>query len=173
INNFAYGSFAGYLELPTADYRLAVRDSSGAVTVKSYEAPLAALGLQNTALTVIASGFLNPAANNNGAPFGLFVALPAGGNLIPLPESTARIQVIHNSGDALAAEVDVYLNGALAIDNFAYRTATPFIDVPADVNITVGIAPGNSASVADVIANFDYTLAPNGTYIIVASGLLR
>ena len=34
----------------------------------------------------------------------------------------ARLQVIHN---APGAPVDVYLNGALALDNFAFRSATP------------------------------------------------
>lgn len=85
INDFAYNEFRGYLELPTADYILEVRDSSGMNTVVAYQAPLAGLGLNNQALVLMASGFLNPAVNNNGPAFGLFAALPAGGNLIPLP----------------------------------------------------------------------------------------
>ena len=173
VDNAFYGDFAGYLELATLDYRLAVKDATGAVTVKSYEAPLNSLGLQNTALTVLASGFLDPTQNSNGAPFGLYVALPSGGALIPLPESTARVQVIHNSPDALATAVDVYLNDALLIDDFAFRTASPFIDAPAAVDFTVGIAPANSTSSADAIATFDYNLAPGETYIIVASGIVN
>jgi len=172
VDNAFYGDFAGYLELATLDYRLAVKDATGAVTVKSYEAPLEALGLQNAALTVLASGFLNPAQNSNGAPFGLFVALPSGGDLIALPESTARLQVIHNSADAAATEVDVYLNDDLLLDNFAFRTATPFIDAPAGVDIFVGIAPSTSTSSADIIVDFDYNLTPGESYIIVASGIV-
>jgi len=34
---------------------------------------------------VVASGFLNPANNSNGSGFGLYVALPSGGNLVALP----------------------------------------------------------------------------------------
>ena len=100
------------------------------------------------------------------------MALPSGGDLIALPESTARVQVIHNSADAAASAVDVYLNDALLIDDFAFRTASPFIDAPAASNITVGIAPANSTSSADAIANFNYTLNPGETYIIVATGLV-
>ncbi|MFN5346320.1 MAG: DUF4397 domain-containing protein, partial [Bacteroidota bacterium] len=85
---------------------------------------------------------------------------------------TAKIQVIHNSADAAASQVDVYLNGGLAIDNFAYRTATPFIDVPAGVQISVAIAPSTSASVSDAIATFNYTLTANEKYVIVANGIV-
>ncbi|MCG3164731.1 MAG: hypothetical protein POELPBGB_00490 [Bacteroidia bacterium] len=172
FNNFTYGDFEGYLPLPTADYVIEVRDNSGTTTVKSYDAPLATLGLQGAAGVVVASGFLNPANNSNGADFGLWVALPTGGALVQLPESTAEIQVIHNSADAAANEVDVYLNGDLVLDNFAFRTATPFVEVPAGVEIEVAIAGANSTSVGDALATFPYTLASGGKYVIVASGIV-
>ncbi|MDA3943423.1 MAG: hypothetical protein PF694_07775, partial [Bacteroidetes bacterium] len=41
--------------------------------------------------------------------------------------SQARVQVIHNSADAAAEVVDVWLNDELLLDNFAFRTASPFI----------------------------------------------
>jgi hypothetical protein len=85
ISDFAYGDFAGYLELGTMDYVLEVRDASGEVTVAAYAAPLATLGLEGAALTIVASGFLDPSSNSDGPVFGLFVALPSGGDLIGLP----------------------------------------------------------------------------------------
>ncbi len=85
---------------------------------------------------------------------------------------TAKIQVIHNSADAAASTVDVYLNGGLAIDDFAFRTATPFIDVPAGVQIDVAIAPSTSTSVGDAIATFSYTLTQDEKYVIVANGIV-
>jgi hypothetical protein len=88
VDNLGYGEFAGYLELPTADYSLQVRDESGTVAVATFAAPLATLGLDGVALAVVASGFLDPTVNNNGPAFGLYVALPAGGDLIALPNTT-------------------------------------------------------------------------------------
>ena len=85
IDNLMYTDFAGYLELGTLDYVLEIRDETGTTTVAAYQAPLATLGLDGAALTVVASGFLNPANNSNGSAFGLWVALPAGGNLVELP----------------------------------------------------------------------------------------
>jgi hypothetical protein len=172
VNNIAYSQFQGALELSTADYTLNVTDETGATVVASYQAPLQTLGLAEKGLVVLASGFLNPANNSNGAAFGLFVALPAGGELVELPASTARVQVIHNSADAAAAQVDVYLNGALLLNDFAFRTASPFIDAPAESQISVAIAPSSSASVAEAIATFTYSLEANKTYVIVANGIV-
>ncbi|PQV46520.1 putative secreted protein (Por secretion system target) [Jejuia pallidilutea] len=171
VDNASYGDFAGYLELATADYRLEVQDETGSTVVASYEAPLATLGLTDAAITVVASGFLDPSANGNGPAFGLWVALPAGGALVELPKSTARVQVIHNSPDDAATMVDVYLNGALLLDDFMFRTASPFVDAPAGSEIEIDIAPSTSTSVAQSIANFPLTLTANETYVVVADGI--
>ena len=85
---------------------------------------------------------------------------------------TARVQVIHNSADAAAAEVDVYINSDLALDDFAFRTATPFLDLPAGVEINIGIAPGNSTGVGDVLLTVPVTLTANEKYIVVADGIV-
>ena len=92
IDNISYTEFAGYLELPTADYVLEVRTADGITTVASYQAPLAALSLEGAALVVIASGFLDPSQNSDGASFGLWVSLPSGGDLIPLPAATLGVE---------------------------------------------------------------------------------
>ena len=86
VDDISFPEFRGYLELPTADYILDIRDASGTVTVASYQAPLATLNLDGAALMVLASGFLDPSQNSNGPAFGLWVALPTGGELIPLPQ---------------------------------------------------------------------------------------
>lgn len=177
VDDISYGSFSnGYLELPTADYTIRLTNTTGAQTVQTYSAPLSTLGLTGGAGVVVASGFLNPAANSNGPAFGLYVALPTGGAMIALPTTTpealARVQAIHNCADAAAATVDVYVNGDLAIDNFAFRTATGFLDLPANVQLNIGIAPGNSMAVTDTIYNLAATLDSAETYVIVANGIV-
>ncbi|WP_298223116.1 DUF4397 domain-containing protein [Flavobacterium sp.] len=177
VDDISFPDFASnYLELPTANYTLDVRDATGTVVVATYAAPLATLSLQGQALTVVASGFLNPANNSNGPAFGLWVALASGGDLIPLPlitpAPTARVQVIHNSADAAAEFVDVYLNGTLLLDDFKFRTATPFIDAPAGVPIQIDIAPSASTSVAQSIYNIAPTLTEGETYVVIANGIV-
>jgi hypothetical protein len=179
IDDITYPNFnSSYLQVPTSDLTLTVTDASGTNTVAMYSAPLATLGLQDSALVAVASGFLTPANNSNGAAFGIWVALPSGGNLIPLPVVTvsvpavAKVQVIHNCADTSAALVDVYINGTLALDNFGFRTATPFIDLQADTMINIAVAPSNSTSIADTLVSFNFNFADSGKYVIVANGLI-
>ncbi len=182
VNNAAYTNFSNWLTVGTTDLKLQVRDQFSENVVQEYSAPLQTLGLGGTRITVVASGFLNPAVNSTGPAFGLWVATAAAGSLIPLPTTTTtstRLQAIHNCADAAAAQVDVWLNsaatGSTAIkiaDNFAFRSATPFIDVPTGQLVTVSIASPTSTSAASPIANFTYNLAPTSKYQLIASGIV-
>lgn len=176
-DDLQFGDFnSSYVALPTANYKVRITTPTGSNTVATYSAPLATLNLQDSAIVVVASGFLNPSANSNGASFGLWVALPTGGALIPLPtttpESIARLQVIHNCADAAADSVDVYLNGISLLDNFAFRTATGFVDLLANTPLSIGIAAKNSTSVADTLFNATVTLDSGARYIVVANGIV-
>jgi hypothetical protein len=84
----------------------------------------------------------------------------------------ARLQVVHNSPDPAVEVVDVYLNDELLLDDFAFRTATPFIDAPANTPIKIDIAPGTSVDVSESIFTVSPTLVADETYIAVASGTL-
>ncbi|MDR6302053.1 DUF4397 domain-containing protein [Mesonia maritima] len=172
VDDISYTNFDGYLQLPVADYTLEVQDASNTTTIASYEAPLSTLGLTGGAAVALASGFVDPSVNSGGPEFGIWVALPTGGNLVELANSTARLQVIHNSADAAASTVDLYLNGEMLQDNFEFRTATPFLDFPAGVEAEIAVAPGNSTDVSDAIATFPVTLQANETYIAVADGIV-
>ena len=172
IDDLTYGDFSSYKSLYPMKYVLEVTPGGdNSVVVASFEADLSGLG--GGAAVVFASGFLDPSMNQDGAGFGLFAALPDGTVVeFPAVQSLARLQVIHNAADPAAEVVDIYVNGDLFIPDFAFRTATPFVDVPAGVNLNIGVAPGNSASADDVIADFDVMLEDGRTYVAVANGVL-
>ncbi len=172
VNDAAYKDITGYLSVPPSSYLLDITPGNdNSVIVATFAADLTSLA--GGAATVLASGFLNPAANQNGDSFALIAVLPDG-TVLTLPATEqARLQVIHNAADPAAASVDVYVNGALLLDNFGFRTATPFVDVPAGVTLSVGVAPGNSTSVNDTIANFNITLQNGKTYVAIAQGVLN
>jgi hypothetical protein len=83
---------------------------------------------------------------------------------------TARVQIIHNSP---SPTVDVYANGVRLLDDFVFRTATSFIDVPANVPISLAVAPASSMSVMEALATFNTTFESGKTYAVTASGVLN
>jgi hypothetical protein len=162
VSNLSFGQFTGYLSLPAAKYDLAIQVAGTSTTAASFRADLS--GLAGGAATVFASGYLTQAPG-----FGLYAALPNGA-VVPLPATpTARVQIIHNSP---APTVDVYADGTRLIDNFEFRKATPFITVPADRNITIGIAGENSNSAADAIATFPANFNAGEIYVVMAAGVV-
>lgn len=171
VDNAAYGDITNYITVPAASYILDVTPGDDNSTiVASFEADLSGLG--GGAAVVFASGFLSPSQNQDGEAFGVLAALP-NGTVVEFPSvQLSRLQVIHNSADVAAGSVDIYLNGSLLLDDFAFRTATPFIDAPADVELNIGVAPGNSTSVDDTLANFNASLVNGETYVVIANGVL-
>jgi len=174
FGGLTYGEFSWYEGVRPKTYILNVTPANDPNTiVASFEANLS--GLRGGAAVVFASGFLSPDNDMMGEGFGLFAALPDG-TVVPLPavvvESLARLQVIHNSADPAAEYVDIYINGELTLDDFAFRAATPFIDVPAGVELGIGVAPSTSSSSADIIATIPVTLEEDKTYVAIANGVL-
>ncbi len=166
VNDLQFGDFSPYVVVDPGNYLIQLKFAGTNTVIGTYQADLSGLG--GASARVFASGLVN------GAPgFGLFAAL-ADGTVVQFPQvanpSSARLQVIHNSP---SPTVDVYVNGDLLLDNFAFRTATPFIDVLANVPLSIAVAPGNSASVADAIATFPVTFNEGQTYITTASGVAR
>jgi hypothetical protein len=172
VGNLAYGEFSRYRALFPKKYILDITPAGDKNTVvASFEADLNGLG--GGAAVVFASGFLNPDANQNGESFGLFAALPNGAVVeLPLVGQTAKVQVIHNAADPAAASVDIYLDGVEIVPDFAFRKATPFVDLPAGREIVIGVAPGNSGGPGDIIAEFPVTLEAGETYVVFANGVL-
>lgn len=177
IEDLAYGTFnMNYLELATLDYNIQIRNDKGTDVVAEYSAPLQTLNLDGVAAVVVASGFLDPTVNSNGDAFGLWVALPAGGALVQLPQvpvSTARVQVIHNCADAAAEFVDIWLNDGVLANNFEFRTATKWIDAPAGVPFDLTISDSASADTTNEVARFSFDSLQGGMkYVIVANGIV-
>lgn len=87
---------------------------------------------------------------------------------------TAKLQVIHNAAAPIADTVDVYVGSTRLLNDFVFRTATPFVEVPGNTDLRIGIALANSTSVADTIAGLGTTvnLPAGGTYVAIANGVV-
>lgn len=179
VSNAAYGAITSYLNVRTGNLIIDVKAAGSPARLVSYQAPLNTLGLQDSALVVFASGFLNPAQNKNGAAFGLFAAL-SNGNVVALPlQTAARVQVIHNSADPAAASVDIWLinkttgTNSKIIDNFAFRTATRFVELPSGDDLSVGVAGPTSSTVNDTLISQSIGVLPSGgRFVAMANGVV-
>ncbi len=176
LDSVAYTDVSGYVNVAARDYRI---DVTAANDPSNIIAPffLEATPLAGASGAILASGFLDPATNENGPGFGLFLVPAAGGNFVPLtPVGNARAQIIHNSADPNAATVDIYVDvntDTLLLDDVDFRTATQFLDLPASYPLDITVAPGNSTSIGDGLATLQATLADGSTNLAIASGVLN
>jgi Domain of unknown function (DUF4397)/Secretion system C-terminal sorting domain len=88
---------------------------------------------------------------------------------LPAVQNTARVQIIHNSA---SPTVDIYIDGVKAISNFEYRTATEYLNLTAGRSISVAVAPSPSDDAGDAVALFLPKFEIDGTYAVIASGLV-
>ena len=170
VDSAVFKANTNYTTVPAANYWLGVRAANAATNLLAYDAPLSAFA--GKGLTIFASGFLTPSANQNGAPFGIFAADSAG-NVVQLSNSVAQTYIIHNSADPAADSVDVYLNGEKVFDDFGFRRSSGWVNLPAYVPISIGVAPKTSTSASDILASFPFTLEATNNYVVVANGVLN
>lgn len=99
----------------------------------------------------------------------LALALPAAA------QAPARIQIIHNSPDPELATVDVYLNEVKTdrLDDVAFRTATPYLDIESGRVVSVVVAADTSQGVAGAFAVGAFVAESGTDYQVVIDGLLR
>lgn len=73
--------------------KLCIRNEAGSQTVAGFQSPLQTLGLQGSAIVVLASGYLTPANNGNGPAFGLYASLIKVGKLVALTNTTSTGEI--------------------------------------------------------------------------------
>ncbi|HND89390.1 MAG TPA: DUF4397 domain-containing protein, partial [Saprospiraceae bacterium] len=161
VSNLAYGQHSPYLSVDPGVYYVDVKPAGSSTILGTYKADLSTFA--GGAVRILASGYLN------GSPgFGLY-AVAADGAVFELPSTpVARVQVLHNSPDQA---VDVWANDERLLDDFAFLSATPFMYLPAGVQINVGIADEFSEAAQDTFYNIPLTLTNGKTYLLTAVGL--
>jgi len=80
----------------------------------------------------------------------------------------ATLQLIHSIADPAAEMVDVYINGEIFLEGFAYGTATAYVEAPAEVSLAVEI---RIADTETVLFTDTYMLEANTAYSINAAGV--
>lgn len=118
FDDITYTEASAYLTVPAANYILEVTSgNNNSAVLVSYEANVSAIG--GSAITVFASGFLTPSANQNGESFGLWVAL-ANGTTFPLPVvcNTCTAPAGQSTSNITATSAKVTWNNANCTQRF-------------------------------------------------------
>ena len=80
---------------------------------------------------------------------------------------TARVQIIHNAD---SETVQVLVNGEEFLPTLAYRTATPYVDVPANTPLEITLIPVNKFSRFPDPIRATITLDADVSYVAMAYG---
>lgn len=169
VDNASFRDFTGYLGVPGGTYILQVTPGSGSPVVATFSVPLG--GFVGNALTVLASGFLTPSANQNGPAFALLAVTPTGQTVVLNPLTTSRLQIVHNSPTAPA--VDIFVGATKLVSGLEFRKATPVIDAAANTELQVRIKPASASNdTANPVFFRRYTLIAGENYMLAANGLL-
>ncbi|MBK6682369.1 MAG: DUF4397 domain-containing protein [Ignavibacteriales bacterium] len=61
----------------------------------------------------------------------------------PSTQLPAKVQIVHNSPEPVAKNVDVFVNGQRVLSNFEYKKATPFLDFQPNTAYSISLTlPG-------------------------------
>lgn len=102
----------------------------------------------------------------NSERYSLFLAYPNGDVTEISAAGEAQVQLLHN---APALAVDIYVNGQVLLEELEFRTATPFVTLPAEVPLEISITLHDET---EVIFMTTIQLTDEENYLIVANGLV-
>jgi hypothetical protein len=83
-----------------------------------------------------------------------------------------RAQLVHASPDPAVSTVDVYFDGGLLIDDFAFRSATPFLTLPAGRH-EFDFVTTDHLGVRHVVASYNDVVYNDGTNSFVLAGVVN
>lgn len=91
---------------------------------KGFDIPLQQFARKS--VVFFTSGFLNPSANQNGKPYGLFVVDSSKGPAVTFQEACIK-QFIHATSDTSVGNIDIWQGEKRIVSNLKPNTATPII----------------------------------------------
>lgn len=171
LSNVRYGDTTGNVFLPAQQSFIDVTINSNSTLFKSYIAPLQLFA--GRTLTVFASGFVDPTANQNGSAFGLFVVDTNGGAVIALPEGF-RAQFINTVADTSVTRVDVWQNSVRIAQNLGRMQATPMLNLTAGNNQYTVTKAGSPDENTDVLYSTNGPISINSgeSYVAFITGVV-
>lgn len=168
-NDISYGEFGSFISVPMLNYEIDI------VSSNDREDVLASHNLnldfwQGRSALIYTSGY-----HNGGEPeMQTYISLSDGTTypleeieVVPQDTQFANVQFIHN---AFRENVDFYVDENLLLENFVYRNATTFQQIPAGRAVEFAVARRGSASVADAAVVQEVTFEKDQYYVVFING---
>lgn len=169
VDDASYTDFTAPFPVDPADLVVSVTDGSDNSAVVS-RSTLLAEEAAGASFVALASGFLTPEDDGDGPAFGILLVRTDGTTSVL--GGTARLQVIHNASDPAAAAVDVLVNGVPALEDFAFRAATPFLWVTTRLDVAIA-APDTTMDLLPEGSAVENLELPAGQFhVAVAQGVV-
>jgi len=165
-----FGDTTGNITPASVATVIDLKDTNGTI-LNSYNLPLNLYGKKQ--VTLFAAGFANPASNQNGQAYALYMTDTAGGAATKLA-TVSRVQFINNSTDLILDEVDIWVDNTKTAGNLKFRAATAALTVTSglhDITITKKNSPDTTGSnVVYRISSYSFTAGK--TYLGMLSGVV-
>lgn len=167
VNNVAFPSGTGYLEVPSGDYTFEVAPA-GTTYADAVPVALTATLEPGVSYTAIAHGYLDPTNGSNG-----FALTPFGNDRAPAAPGNFTVQVIHAAAAAPFAQVDIWNitdanNPTPLIENLDYGSEVT-TELPMGIGFELGVdinndsSPDATFSIPDSLSGFVAVYATNDT----------
>ncbi len=168
-NDLSFKNGLSFVSLSAANGLLNITNNDSTVMFGTYRISLSGQGSKTAVL--LTSGFKASAGNFTGSSIFQPILVFNDGSVQALNKLSSDVQVVHNSPDSTIEMVDIYIDGERALNNFKFRTATPFITLDAYKPYAIAIADSGSTSSATAFFNTTLTLDSSSNYYVIATGV--
>lgn len=161
FGNVEFNEALNFIEVPAGSYDLQVRVAGTGTVAMSFGDVALASG---TNYSIFATGLLNDGTLT------ATVAVDAPGNgstSLNLTPAIAELRIAHLSPDA--PNVDVYVDGDIALENVPFAAASGYLNVPAKTQTVDVFVTGTSMN---PVINATLTWLPGKAYTVAATGLV-
>ena len=159
------------VDVPVNDYSIDVRPAGTTTPVASFSAPLRTLGVGGQRVVVNASGFLNPATNQNGSAFGLLAAVGSTAatpvfTLLPSIATSVRLAT-SSDGFAIQSVAPNPTVGQMSVSYTVAQTGTVEMALFNVLGVQVLTLPSEVRQSGNHTATIDVSSLPTGAYQLV------
>jgi len=168
-SSLSYGDFSDYNELETSNYRLRLKELSNSFPTGEFDAFMASMGLDDSSVVILISGFKHPELNSNGPSLSVDL-ITSSGTVYSLPKSSSKVQFLHNSADPSFNEIDIYVNDQQVLNGLDFLSGSGYLTFPSGTELEMIITNDSAAGSNESILTKSFVINANSNNIAMFHG---